>query len=136
MGLQKKLPRHPTSLIFDWFLYYNSPYLWGGKTPYGIDCSGFTQQVFKMNSIKIKRDASEQIKQGIEVEFGKHKVGDLAFFHNEKGNITHVGIMLEDNKIIHAHGRERVDILDEKGIYNIEIKEYSHQYNSIKTYQS
>lgn len=116
------------------FLYYNSPYLWGGKTPYGIDCSGFTQQVYRMNNIKIMRDASQQIMQGELVEFGNHGVGDLAFFHNAKGSITHVGIMLEDNKIIHAHGRVRVDVLDEKGIYNLDRKEYSHQFDSIKRY--
>lgn len=116
------------------FLYYNSPYLWGGKTPFGIDCSGFSQQVFKMNGIKIMRDASQQITQGKPVEFGKHKVGDLAFFNNPKGNITHVGIMLEDNKIIHAHGKVRVDLLDENGIYNLDRKEYSHVFHSLKRY--
>jgi len=117
------------------FLYYNSPYLWGGKTPYGIDCSGFTQQVFKMNGIKIKRDASQQFTQGENVSFGEHKVGDLAFFNNAKGNKTHVGKMLEDKKIKNANGKVRIDILNKKGIYNVERKEYSHQFNSIKRYQ-
>lgn len=116
------------------FLYYNSPYLWGGKTPYGIDCSGFTQQVFKMNSIKIMRDASQQITQGNKINFGAHKIGDLAFFNNKEGKITHVGIMLDDNKIIHAHGKVRVDLLDENGIYNLDRKEYSHQLNSLRAY--
>lgn len=124
----------PTGIKETAFMYYNSPYLWGGKTPYGIDCSGFTQQVYKLNGLKLLRDASQQVTQGKEVFLTDYKVGDLAFFRNEKGNIVHVGIMLEHSKIIHAHGRVRVDRLDETGIYNEERQTYSHNYHSMRRY--
>lgn len=106
--------------------YLYAPYLWGGKTPFGIDCSGFTQQVFKIAGYKLKRDASQQYFQGEKATFENAAPGDLVFFHNDQNRIIHVGILLENSKIIHASGRVRLDLLDEKGIFNEEINEHTH----------
>lgn len=115
--------------------YLNAPYLWGGKTPFGIDCSGFTQSVYKIAGIKLKRDASQQATQGETLSFlSEAKVGDLVFFDNEEERITHVGILLDDNKIIHASGKVRIDTVDHQGIFNAETKSYSHKLRLIKTF--
>jgi len=115
------------------FLYLNAPYLWGGKTPFGIDCSGFTQMVYKLNGYKIFRDASQQATQGEALSFiEESEPGDLAFFDNSEGIITHVGIIMKDNYIIHAHGCVRVDRLDHTGIFNTERNVHTHKLRVIK----
>jgi len=115
------------------FLYLNAPYLWGGKTPFGIDCSGFTQMVYKLNGYKLYRDASQQATQGEALSFiEESEPGDLAFFDNSEGEITHVGIIMEDNHIIHAHGKVRIDRLDHSGIYNSEKNIHTHKLRVIK----
>ncbi|MEO6348825.1 MAG: C40 family peptidase, partial [Aquaticitalea sp.] len=115
------------------FTYLNSPYMWGGKTPFGIDCSGFTQMVYKLNGYKLLRDASQQASQGIALSFiEESEPGDLAFFDNEEGRIVHVGIIMEDNYIIHAHGQVRIDRLDYSGIYNIDKQKHTHKLRVIK----
>jgi len=114
-------------------LYLNAPYLWGGKSPFGIDCSGLTQMVYKISGIPLKRDASQQAQQGENLSFIEEaQPGDLAFFDNEDGDIIHVGIMMKHNYIIHAHGQVRIDRLDHTGIFNIETKSYSHKLRVIK----
>ena len=114
-------------------LYLNAPYLWGGKSPYGIDCSGFTQMVYKINGYKLLRDASQQATQGEVLSFiEESEPGDLAFFDNSEGEIIHVGIILENNYIIHAHGYVRIDRLDQSGIYNIEQNKHTHKLRVIK----
>lgn len=115
------------------FLYLNSPYLWGGKTPFGIDCSGFTQMVYKLNGYKLLRDASQQATQGEALSFiEESEPGDLAFFDNADGAIIHVGIIMKDNYIIHAHGQVRIDRLDHSGIYNVDRKTHTHKLRVIK----
>jgi hypothetical protein len=115
------------------FMFLNAPYLWGGKTPFGVDCSGFTQMVYKLNGYKLMRDASQQSKQGEALSFiEESEPGDLAFFDNEEGNIIHVGIIMDDNYIIHASGKVRIDRLDHLGIYNAEVNKHTHKLRVIK----
>lgn len=114
--------------------FENVPYLWGGRSFFGIDCSGFTQLVYKVNGVSIPRDAYQQAEQGVVLDFIEEaQLGDLAFFENEEGHIHHVGIMLEDNKIIHAHGKVRIDVLDSIGIFNQEQNKHTHKLRFIKT---
>ncbi|MFE3868283.1 C40 family peptidase [Flavobacterium sp. LS2P90] len=120
-------------LVNSAFMYLNAPYLWGGKTPFGIDCSGFTQMVYKLNGYKLLRDASQQSTQGEALSFiEESEPGDLAFFDNDEGNIIHVGIIMDDNYIIHASGKVRIDRLDHLGIYNAEINRHTHKLRVIK----
>jgi len=113
--------------------YLNTPYLWGGKSIFGIDCSGFVQQVFKMFGIKLLRDAYLQAEQGTAVEnIEEVKLGDLAFFQNENGRVTHVGIALENGKIVHASGNVRIDTIDKEGIMNVETGKRTHELHSIR----
>ncbi len=112
--------------------YLGAPYLWGGKNAFGIDCSGFVQQVFLMSGEKMPRDASQQVDEGEEIAFSDVREGDLAYFVNEKESVIHVGICLEGNRIIHAHGQVRIDKLNEEGIVNLDRDVYSHKLSVIK----
>ncbi len=115
------------------FLY--APYLWGGKSNFATDCSGFTQTIFKLFGIKLLRDASQQITQGTAVEsLQSAKAGDLAFFSNPQGRIVHVGILLGKDKIVHASGYVRTDGIDSKGILRREDQTYTHTLHSIRRY--
>jgi hypothetical protein len=114
------------------FNYLNSPYLWGGKTNFGIDCSGFVQQVFKFSGYQLPRDAYQQAEAGEPVLFEQRLPGDLAYFIDESDRIVHVGLLLEGNQIIHASGRVRIDLLDNKGIYSLQKKSHTHKLSSIR----
>ena len=125
--------KHKELLIKTAYMYLNTPYLWGGRSPMGIDCSGFTQMVYKINGIPLKRDASQQAQEGETLSFiEESEAGDLAFFDDKEGKITHVGLLLEKNHIIHAHGAVRIDQIDQTGIFNSETKTHSHKLRMIK----
>ena len=113
--------------------FLNAPYLWGGRTCWGIDCSGFTQMAYSINGFQLPRDAYQQAELGSPLSFVEEaEPGDLAFFDNEEGKITHVGIILNNNQIIHASGRVRIDKFDHYGIFHTERKKYSHLLRVIK----
>ena len=121
------------NLIDDAMLYINAPYLWGGRTPFGIDCSGLTQMVYRLRKIKLLRDAAQQATHGEPLNFiSETEPGDLAFFDDEEGNIIHVGLMLDRSRIIHASGKVRIDLIDHEGIYNEDEKRYTHKLRVIK----
>lgn len=121
------------SIVNTALLFLNSPYLWGGKTPFGIDCSGFTQMVYKINGYKLSRDAKDQANQGETLSFiEESEDGDLAFFNNDQGDIIHVGIILQNNHIIHASGKVRIDRIDHNGIYNNDLNKHTHSLRYIK----
>ena len=116
------------------FTFLNTPYRKGGKSPFGIDAAGFAQIVYKICGIMLPRTAAEQSTQGEVLSFiEESEPGDLAFFDDEEGTIIHVGIVLENNYIIHVAGQVRVDRLDQTGIFNIEKNMHTHQLRLIKS---
>ena len=121
-------------LVENALMYLNAPYLWGGRSPLGIDCSGFTQMVYRLQGIDLPRDACQQAEVGKTLSFVKEaEAGDLVYFDNNKGRITHVGIILDNNHIIHASGKVRIDKIDQKGIFNKELGTHTHKLSLIKS---
>jgi gamma-D-glutamyl-L-lysine dipeptidyl-peptidase len=130
---EKNVPDPKKKIVENSYMYLESPYLWGGRSPFGIDCSGFTQMVYKLSGIKLHRDAEQQSTQGTTVNLiSEAEPGDLVFFDNEEGRIVHTGILLEDEKIIHASGKVRIDKLDHEGIFNQNLNRYTHKLRLIK----
>lgn len=126
------MPFDPVKMEVAARLYLNSPYLWGGKSHFGIDCSGFVQQIYRNFYLNLPRDAWQQEQLGAAVPFGFHGTGDLAFFSNSAGKVTHVGIILAGDTIIHASGYVRIDRLTEEGIIVEATGEHTHSLTSIK----
>ncbi len=121
------------AIIKNAFMYLNAPYLHGGKTPFGIDCAGFTQMIYKLCGYQLLREAKQQATQGNVLSFiEESEPGDLAFFDDAEGIINHVGIIMKDNYIIHAFGKVRIDRLDHSGIYNVDTKRHTHKLRVIK----
>lgn len=112
--------------------FLGSPYLWGGKSVMGIDCSGFVQQVFRICGVALPRDASQQVACGRHVSYDRQEAGDLAFFANKEGKVIHVGIILPGHKIIHAHGQVKISTLDKTGIVDESPEGYSHYLYEVK----
>lgn len=112
--------------------YLNTPYLWGGKTPFGIDCSGFIQVIHRLVDVNLPRDAYQQYELGGDVPWGEQQTGDLAFFHNEAGKIHHVGLLLDAQTIIHASGFVRIDQFAQAGIIRTVDNVLSHRLAAIK----
>ena len=113
--------------------FMNSPYIWGGRIPSGIDCSGFTQLVYKIAGKSLPRDSWQQAETGTAISFiDESAPGDLVFFDDETGRITHVGMILSRGLVIHASGRVRIDNIDHQGIYKAEVKDYSHHLRTIR----
>jgi len=132
-GISLQGKKAKNNLIETALLYLNAPYLWGGKTPFGIDCSGLTQMVYALNGYSLLRDSAQQATQGEALSFiEESEAGDLAFFDDSEGKITHVGIIMNDNYIIHVNGKVRIDRIDHSGIFNIESKRHTHQLRVIK----
>lgn len=128
---EKTISKFSLKEIYNKFI--DTPYLWGGKSVFGIDCSGFVQQVYKMFGVRLLRDAYLQAEQGTAVEnIDQASLGDLAFFQNENGRVVHVGIILEKGQIVHSSGRVRIDTIDKDGIVNNETGKRTHQFHSIR----
>ena len=121
-------------IIANALIFLNAPYLWGGRSPLGIDCSGLTQIVYRLQGIDLPRDAYMQAKVGTTLSFiEESEAGDLAFFDDTEGNVIHVGIILENNHILHASGMVRIDRIDQQGIFNTEIGLHTHKLRLIKS---
>lgn len=130
---KKFIPEQVLQTAFD---YLNTPYLWGGRSITGIDCSGLAQMVYLLNGVALPRDAAKQALEGTAIDFTEEAIpGDLAFFDNEAGAIIHVGIIAGSGQILHASGNVKIDKLDHHGIYNSETASYTHKLRIIKRFR-
>jgi cell wall-associated NlpC family hydrolase len=113
--------------------YLHAPMLWGGRSPFGLDSAGLVQVVYRLAGKQLPREAFQQVLQGESVDFVEQaQAGDLAFFENQAGRITHTGILFPENQILHVYGKARMDRVDHYGIYNEELKRYTHRLRIVK----
>ncbi len=113
--------------------FLEAPYLWGGKSPLGVDCSGLVQLLFSIHGIPLPRDARDQANEGETIAFMQEtQAGDLAFFGNEEEHLSHVGLITGPGSIIHASGKVRMDRLDQEGIFLSGSGTYSHRLRLLK----
>ena len=132
-SLETKSETNRDNIIETAKIYMNSPYLWGGKSPCGTDCAGYVQMVYKINGISLPRDVGGQPGKGTTLSFVEEaQPGDLAFFDDDRGQIKHVGLLLEKNQIIHASSTVRIDKFDHQGIYREESGQYTHKLRVVK----
>ncbi len=125
--------KHSKKAVLDLaFTYENSPYLWGGKTHFGLDCSGLTQMAYKICGYHLLRNAKDQATQGTSIKLAEAEPGDLAFFTNDKGKVIHVGFLLGNGQIFHSHGNAHIDPIDEKGIWSNKFQRYSHRLSDVR----
>lgn len=123
----------PSDIIRNAYLFLNCPYLWGGRSPFGIDCSGLVQIAYKMAGIPLLRDSHLQASQGEVVNLlSEARPGDIVFFDNDEGQIVHAGILIDQNTIIHASGHVRTDLIDHFGIFDKDTRKYTHRSRLIK----
>jgi hypothetical protein len=121
-------------LVENALIFLKAPYLWGGRSPLGIDCSGLTQIVYRLQGVDLPRDAYMQAKVGTTLSFiEESEPGDLAFFDDSEGKVIHVGIILKNNHILHASGMVRIDRIDQQGIFNTELGCHTHKLRLIKS---
>ena len=133
MVITKSLDFNEQNLLQAVRFFLNIPYLWGGKNAMGMDCSGFTQIVMSLFGKNLPRNASEQVTCGRMISaLSKAKAGDLVFFDHEDGKISHVGIVIDPERVIHCSGRVKVEKLDETGVFNAEAGSYSHHLVTIR----
>jgi hypothetical protein len=115
--------------------YLHAPFMWGGRSPLGIDAPGLVQMAFKLSGIRLPRTADQQVLQGQQIDFAEQaSPGDVAFFENNTGRIVHTGIVLADNQILHAFGKVRVDVMDHFGIFDKDKKKYTHRLRVVKSF--
>lgn len=135
-AVYNRMENQPGKMLIDKLVHpwLNAPYLWGGRTPLGVDCSGFTQVNFKLLGIDLPRDAWQQAQTGAPVEsLTEAKPGDLVFF-DDKEEIVHVGILLNPETIIHASGKVRIDPIDKKGIIHAQTGKRTYRLKAIRRY--
>ena len=132
-GKENQKDQEKSDLVRNALHYLNSPYLWGGKSPFGIDCSGLVQCVYQLHGVQLPRDAHQQATHGQTLGFiDESDPGDLAFFDDKEGKIVHVGIIMPDYHIIHAFGQVRIDRLDQTGVFNKDLNTHTHKLRVIK----